>query len=997
MNLPTYPWTPIDSDGNARAAVPSHHIAIKKAKDEAELNSFFDKATDFRKQSAGFYDKEAGNLYRVREFCSPHLIKSIAAYQIDQTRCLIFPWADGGNLSDLWQKHEDNAKDRSKVRWQLLQFVGICSALDELHQSNVRHGDLKPENILWFEPNKDGGILQIADIGLATFHEKEAHTKNRKGMATETPSGTSRYEPPEMDQNRGRPDPRSRQYDMWSMGCIVFEFLLWLVYGHGAIRTFRNQTPYFWQKHYREGRSTYEIHDFVTAVMKDLSTKLETDSAYMHLFDLVRKYLLIIPISDKYESVKGCREIACEAHKRIKHIYDRTETDTYYLEPMRLDVALSELRHKHEVHQKDGNLAVAGHSETSGTAEKLPTPPNESVEPEEEVAGISKLNDDWISLPDNDFAADFFSLIGWDKARPTPSTADMRLCHACAGRSAEHLFDDVYDLTVLQQRARKCRICSILQIALTRKGLGERQSVQLQQDTGHVGLRNGPNLLSLYCEPDPTTPNVDGAPLGLPVLFERASPEFFQLLKEWTRVCDSEHDTCRRNEDHKPTIPTRLIEVGACLRLVDAADVKSPRYVALSHCWGPLKENEKFCTYKNNIQLLKKHIDLDTLPRTFRDAVTVARGLGIDYVWIDSLCIIQDDDDDWQNESRKMEQIFNVAYCTIGASSAKSSLDGFLTNPLPRDVVALPFGTGNAAYACIDIDDFHGDVELGPLNSRGWVLQERALSRRTIFFTSTQVYWECGADIHCETLAHLENTKVALLGDANFPNAAVGHYKDGRQLLIQDLYERYSGLAFTKSADRAVAVLGLQERLARTFNTKAAFGLFEAYFARGLLWKRRDFQLMNTIPQPRGRRIPSWSSLSKEGRIKYMDATTELKFKEVEWATNDFDNPFKTPSGTVGGIETATFRGLARAINMSRAEILRIVRFDCKEEYSVEELRCVVIGRNKVEEGQLGERSYILVIHRERNALGENVYVRVGVGSIKSDAVGTEGAWVAVH
>lgn len=231
---------------------------------------------------------------------------------------------------------------------------------------------------------------------------------------------------------------------------------------------------------------------------------------------------------------------------------------------------------------------------------------------------------------------------------------------------------------------------------------------------------------------------------------------FFQLLKEWTRVCDSEHDMCRRNEKDKPTIPTRLIEVGNALRLVEAADVKSSQYVALSHCWGPLKDDEKFCTYKRNIEQLKTHIDFDALPRTFRDTVTVARGLGIDYVWIDSLCIIQDDDDDWQNESRKMEQVFNVAYCTIGASSAESSLDGFLADPSPRSVVMLPSSRAGAAYVCIDIDDFHGDVELGPLNSRGWVLQERALSRRTIFFTSTQVYWECGAGIHCETLAHLE-------------------------------------------------------------------------------------------------------------------------------------------------------------------------------------------------------------------------------------------------
>ena len=103
-----------------------------------------------------------------------------------------------------------------------------------------------------------------------------------------------------------------------------------------------------------------------------------------------------------------------------------------------------------------------------------------------------------------------------------------------------------------------------------------------------------------------------------------------------------------------------------------------------------------------------------------------------------------------------MEQVFSAAHCTIGASAAKSSLQGFLTDRVPRSVVKVPNDMSVALYACVDIDNFHSDVELSPLNSRGWVLQERALSRRTIFFTSTQVYWECGAGIHCETLAVLK-------------------------------------------------------------------------------------------------------------------------------------------------------------------------------------------------------------------------------------------------
>jgi hypothetical protein len=231
-------------------------------------------------------------------------------------------------------------------------------------------------------------------------------------------------------------------------------------------------------------------------------------------------------------------------------------------------------------------------------------------------------------------------------------------------------------------------------------------------------------------------------------------------LNEWIKVCDSNHDTCKRdNEKHVLTIPTRLIEisekVGEPVRLVDSTSIKPSRYVALSHCWGPPTDNEKVCTLKNNIKRFQQCIDFVSLPRTFRDTVTITRGLGIKYIWIDSLCIIQDDEEDWERESGRMDLVFSDAYCTIGASSASSSLEGFLEYRKPRTCVQLQTGSIGTFYVCEAIDDFRKHVELGELNRRGWVLQERALSRRSIYFTSTQVYWECGKGVQCETLARL--------------------------------------------------------------------------------------------------------------------------------------------------------------------------------------------------------------------------------------------------
>ncbi len=202
-----------------------------------------------------------------------------------------------------------------------------------------------------------------------------------------------------------------------------------------------------------------------------------------------------------------------------------------------------------------------------------------------------------------------------------------------------------------------------------------------------------------------------------------------------------------------------MIEVGSntdpILRLVDGNGHRKGKYVALSHCWGILDESRRFCTYQDNLNEFKQHIDFERLPNTFKDAVRITRNLGIRYLWIDSLCIIQNDEDDWEEESRRMEHVFSSAYCTLAASSAKSSDVGFLQERQPRPCIKIDTVDKGSFYVCPAIDNFHVDVQEGVLNERGWVLQERALSRRSIHFTSGQVYFECGQGVHCETLTKL--------------------------------------------------------------------------------------------------------------------------------------------------------------------------------------------------------------------------------------------------
>ena len=192
------------------------------------------------------------------------------------------------------------------------------------------------------------------------------------------------------------------------------------------------------------------------------------------------------------------------------------------------------------------------------------------------------------------------------------------------------------------------------------------------------------------------------------------------------------------------------------------------KYIALSHCWGqdpPTKNNPQFCTTDNNITARLEGFSFPKLPKTFRDAVQVTRELGIQYLWIDSLCIIQWNQKDWEHEAARMEGVFASAYCTIAASSAVDSEAGFLKRNVSNECVLAQDASGRRFYICadtddsnnyIDIDDFDGRVGEAPLNKRAWVMQERVLSRRIIHFSDEQIYWECGEGVYCETLTRLK-------------------------------------------------------------------------------------------------------------------------------------------------------------------------------------------------------------------------------------------------
>ena len=260
-------------------------------------------------------------------------------------------------------------------------------------------------------------------------------------------------------------------------------------------------------------------------------------------------------------------------------------------------------------------------------------------------------------------------------------------------------------------------------------------------------------------------PSIDGSygiEIGPPILqtinlFQTPSALYFQLLREWLWECDQSH-TCNRQTQYWPT---RVIFVGGPdpNRLILQEQASREDYFVLSHCWGNPTDEEKkrFCTTPENYRdRVKEGFSYNDLPKTFQDAVRVTRELGREYIWIDSLCIIQGNEEDWKREAGRMEQVFASAYCTIAASSAPNWRDGFLKRNLSPQYFQIQSSSRRQVYVCDNTHDYSKDVDESPLNKRAWVLQERVLSRRTIHFSAKQTYWECAEYVLCENFTRLQ-------------------------------------------------------------------------------------------------------------------------------------------------------------------------------------------------------------------------------------------------
>jgi serine/threonine protein kinase len=248
---------------------------------------------------------------------------------------ILFPWAAGGNLQDYWEVSEQELS-RELVLWSLKQMLGLTQALHKLHeQFQCRHGDLKPGNILCVQ-EKEETVLKIADFGISKIHH--AQTTYRT-TATATVFLTPSYQGPEVEFEKiDKTDqrPRSRKYDIWSMGCVFLEFAIWLLHGPEAIKGFANakgtgksstnpSTPLY--EVTDKAAKTARVHQLVSWTIEGLQTnpQCKEGTALAALVDLVKNQMLQPEVEKRPTAGIVCSE--------LEIIIQEAQKDPSYLLP----------------------------------------------------------------------------------------------------------------------------------------------------------------------------------------------------------------------------------------------------------------------------------------------------------------------------------------------------------------------------------------------------------------------------------------------------------------------------------------------------------------------------------------------------------------------------------------------------------------------------------------------------------------------------------------
>ncbi|KAH6887424.1 heterokaryon incompatibility protein-domain-containing protein [Thelonectria olida] len=392
-----------------------------------------------------------------------------------------------------------------------------------------------------------------------------------------------------------------------------------------------------------------------------------------------------------------------------------------------------------------------------------------------------------------------------------------------------------------------------------------------------------------------------------PSLWDTSSDATFAFIRRCISDCDDNHNCRALNATARA--PKRVLDLrdhslGTDIRLIQTSTIHGfPRYAALSYCWGNPKEHRQLKTLSSNLIRHEERVGFSSLPKTISDAVVFCRKLDIPYLWVDALCIIQDDQKDKLSEIEAMGHIYANGYLTIAASNASGSDNGFL-QPRENPCFTAPFPLPNGEMAEVQwneggrgflnsssmVTSRKGKTKsaktLETWHSRGWTFQEVILSRRTILFSIFQPYWVCqespqaaGEPSPQEYFAAvgLQNNLSSLEADTTGTLTMSAGSSSSWSYKWPWIAENYSARVLSVLEDKPLAIHSIREQ-SLLISGDYFVGLWSDFLIVDLLWStvRRHERSAEEVQRfgplyERGRitNLPSWSWLSFDGAIRF--------------------------------------------------------------------------------------------------------------------------------
>lgn len=325
-------------------------------------------------------------------------------------------------------------------------------------------------------------------------------------------------------------------------------------------------------------------------------------------------------------------------------------------------------------------------------------------------------------------------------------------------------------------------------------------------------------------------------------------------IRWWLNECQDNHRRCPRRCDHP--LPRRVIDLNSpTLRLYQSGPNEKGLYATLSYCWGGVAQ---LTTAVANLQDHLQSIDPARLPKTIKDAIDVCRAIGLHYLWVDALCITQDNDDEKQEEIANMGLIYKNSNVTIVAASAAKVSDGFLgSGKLEEPGVQLPLyidesTTGTVYLRMQNASQTYTSRE--PIFQRGWTYQELLLSPRAIVFDSNQITLKCLTDFYepvFETYLDLKVDAPPLpmgvfgMVDENLARRDTresrDYYIDMKQYRIWEaIVHDYSDRELSSFGDRLPALAGIAAELAAVWGDTYLAGFWRRTIVKCLGWRRTE-------------------------------------------------------------------------------------------------------------------------------------------------------------